>query len=439
MIIRHISLALVCITSTLNTFAGTKCTQSEIDNITEAATASNSEVYVNCSLTLDNQTTITKRLIFEGNASSRLDLNCNGAHLNGDKNSINSGKDMIEIRSRRTNLPLNEVPDYPQYDAAYQWTPATNINIHKCNIAGSVRVWGMAKNGEGDDLRYSSQFVGHTKRAKDNAPSEINISNTTIVATGRIPLYLSPGVNNVLVENSTVTGNTVSVALYLDAESSNNTFRNNTIQAVTDKRELIAIDGSSNNQFIGNRFSSLNNGGVYFYRNCGEGGTVRHSTPTGNQIINNVFYYNKYKGYKPSIYLGSRNGNRSYCDDDAGYPFGSSENNRDYANNNIIAQNQIYKLSPSKMIEEGKSTDSPNFYFSNIKVSSANNHKSGCYLSNGSPNQFILDSHEFSQFTDLNGNLLAFSPYTYICNDGQLEPNISDDMIAILSTIITLI
>lgn len=439
MIIQHTSLALACILSSFNAFASTPCNSTEIENITAAATSSNSEVHVYCNLTLDSQTTITKRLIFEGQASSGLNLNCNGAHLNGGDNSINHGKDMIEIRSLRNNLALSEIQDYPKYDGAYRWTPTSNININKCNITGSVRIWGMAKNGEGDDLKYSSQYSDHPQRAKNNAPYKISIKNTTISGTGRIPLYLSPGVNNVLVEHSNINGKTDSVALYLDAESSHNTFRNNSIQATTKKRELIAIDGSSNNKFQSNRFSSLNNGGIYFYRNCGEGGTVRHNTPTGNQIINNVFYYNKYQGYNPSIYLGSRNGNRGYCDDDAGYPFGSSENNRDFANNNVIAQNQIYKLSPNSMIDEGKSTDSPNFYFNNIKVSSEVKHPSGCYLSAGYPNKFILDSENFLQFTDINGVLLPFNPYTYLCNDGQLEPKISNQMVAILAAIITLI
>ena len=32
-----------------------------------------------------------------------------------------------------------------------------NITINTCDITGSVRVWGMAKNGEGEDFNKSSR------------------------------------------------------------------------------------------------------------------------------------------------------------------------------------------------------------------------------------------------------------------------------------------
>ena len=99
---------------------------------------------------------------------------------------------------------------------------------------------------------------------------------------------------------------------------------------------MLAVDGSSYNLIINNWFSGLNNGGIYLYRNCGEGGTVRHATPSYNQIINNVFYYDEYIGFNPSVFIGSRNGNRSYCGDDGGYPFGSNSSDLDYARYNVV-------------------------------------------------------------------------------------------------------
>ena len=155
-------------------------------------------------------------------------------------------------------------------------------------------------------------------------------------------------------------GKSEKVGIYFDAESAYNTIENNYIHvkteedgwgvlpAVTDRGwPQIALDGSSWNTFINNRFSNLNNGGIYFYRNCGEGGTIRHTPPEHNTIKNNSFYYNKYKGGKPAIYLGSRDygfkeSTFGHCDADDGRPYGSSSSDKDYARHNTILQNQFY-------------------------------------------------------------------------------------------------
>ena len=211
---------------------------------------------------------------------------------------------------------------------------------------------GMASNGEGAVLRTSSQQSGHTERAQAAAPSNIRLNQLTIIGQGRVPLYLAPGVTHVSLSNSRISGQSRSVALYLDAESAHNRFTGNTIDSQTSNRELIAIDGSANNQFSNNRFSSLNRGGIYLYRNCGEGGTIRHQAPSGNQISGNTFFYRKYRGDLPAVWLGSRNGNRNYCQADAGYGFGSSASDTDFADGNTVENNRIYRLSPQKMIRD---------------------------------------------------------------------------------------
>jgi hypothetical protein len=162
----------------------------------------------------------------------------------------------------------------------------------------------------------------------------------------------------------------------------------------TSKREQIAVDGSAYNKIVANSFGTLSNGGIYLYRNCGERGVVRHQAPQYNQIINNIFYYNKYNGFNPAVWLGSRNTitdignflNINYCDDDNGYDFGSSKDNEDFARYNVIAENQIYKRSVSEMIRQ---TYSPNYYYYNETVSSAIKHKSGCYFELNNEPHFI--------------------------------------------------
>jgi len=99
----------------------------------------------------------------------------------------------------------------------------------------------------------------------------------------------------------------------------------------------------------------LNQGGIFLYRNCGEGGTVRIATPSHNRIVDNQFNYQRQRLSDPAIYLGSRNYGRlenwwpgSHCNDDArGSRVGSALNNGDFARFNVVKNNRfdISKLS----------------------------------------------------------------------------------------------
>jgi parallel beta-helix repeat protein len=99
-----------------------------------------------------------------------------------------------------------------------------------------------------------------------------------------------------------------------------NIFRNNTFDITSASREIIAVDGSANNQLLTNTIKKPPNGGIYLYRNCGEGGTVRHQSPQNNFIAGNTI--DNTGGY--GIWLGSRNGGRLYCRDDAGSPLAAA-------------------------------------------------------------------------------------------------------------------
>ncbi|NDP20393.1 MAG: hypothetical protein GZ091_04850 [Paludibacter sp.] len=221
------------------------------------------------------------------------------------------------------------------------WIQTKNITIQNCTIKGGIRILGLGKNGQAAGVKESSFSLGHTERAKAAAPTNIKFSNVIIEATdGLTPMYLAPGTTYVTVENCTFSGvNTGSgPVVYLDAESGDNTFRNN-IFRTTVGREVLACDGSANNVIDGNKFETAAKGGIYLYRNCGEGGTVRHQTPNHNTISNNTFNLNGLSLGSYGIWLGSRNGNRNYCDDDIGYAFGSSIDNHDFADYNIVNSN----------------------------------------------------------------------------------------------------
>ena len=143
---------------------------------------------------------------------------------------------------------------------------------------------GLGANGEAPLVRESSQRLGHTGRAQPAAPRGIVLEDLQIEADLRIPLYLGPGVTGVEVRHCVFTGSSASVALYLDAESARNTIENCTFD-VRAGREVLAVDGSADNTIVGNRFARAAYGGIYLYRNCGEGGLcgTRHRGKTGSK------------------------------------------------------------------------------------------------------------------------------------------------------------
>lgn len=104
---------------------------------------------------------------------------------------------------------------------------------------------------------------------------------------------------------------------------------------------MIAIDGSTRNKIVRNVFNNPVNGGILIYRNCGEGGVIRHQKPNFNVISENDFVYKKEKIRRPAVWLNSRRGKQRYCFFDPRYPFGSSENPLDFANDNTISLNRI--------------------------------------------------------------------------------------------------
>jgi len=394
--------------------APTTCSAAKLTEILSAATTAKPNVNINCNLKLKPTDVVTKYLIFEGEASSNITLDCNSALL---KNvPVNSWVDRIIVTSR----PINN-------HGIITWEPARNIIIKNCNVDGSIRVRGMAVNGEDINLKASSRLPGHTARVRFNAPYNIVLLHNKVIGIGRSPIYFAPGVHHSSIISSYISGKSNGSAIYLDAESGFNLIRDNVITVETKVkdsylwgwieigREQISIDGSSNNKIINNYFTRLNHGGIYLYRNCGEGGNIRHQTPSYNQISNNIFYYNKYLGFLPSVWIASRNGRSDYCNLDKGYNLGSSINNNDLAKYNYVFQNQIYKLSPYFMI---RSNESPNWIFNNSSVNTSVKRRSNCYMWNGSPSVYLIDGQANHRIT-LNGKPFC-DGNIYTCNNGEL-------------------
>src|SRR6185369_9998871 len=183
-----------------------------------------------------------------------------------------------------------------------------------------------------------------------------------------------------------------------DAESGHNVIQNNYIHVATDTapREEMAIDGSAFNIIVGNQFSALNNGGIFLYRNCGEGGGVRHQPPSYNHIINNWFFYDDYDGEKASVQVGAREGNRDYCGKDDGFAFGSSVYNGDLAHHNVIAKNRVVKLDQANMLRESSQSFGDVFLANETAAAPFVARPSACYVPNSHPAGLLADGSTLS-------------------------------------------
>lgn len=326
---------------------GRACSTAKRAELLERATAERPQVVLDCAIALGPTATITKRVVIQGDTGSGAVLDCGGGAI---APAFDTGY-ALAVRSLRAR------------DGT--WRRPEDVTVRSCKILGPVRVWGLGVNGEAPDVRASSRSPGHTARAQAAAPTRVLLEDVAIETDRGIPLYVSPGVTELTLSASEISGNGPSVSIYLDAESARNTIADSYIHHCSDGRELIAVDGSAGNRISGNRFSCLQNGGIYVYRNCGEGGTVRHQTPVRNEIVGNTFFYRRYRGSSPAVWLASRNATSRYCDDDAGFPFGSSADDRDLARDNVVAGNGVFVRRPSEML---RADDAPNLLTANVTV-----------------------------------------------------------------------
>lgn len=290
--------------------------------------AEDDNVFLTCSIRLRSDDRIERRIVIESASASGIELDCGGATLGRTEPVPKFYEFAVEIRSRRPDPTVE------------RWERPSGVTLRNCRILGNIRIWGMGLNGQGEAVKASSRRLGHTERAQAAAPTRIRILDSHLTALGSIPLYLGPGVTGVTLSGSTLDGTSTAVGLYLDAESGGNTISGNTFSVATD-REMVAVDGSARNRIADNRFVLGSGGGIHLYRNCGEGGTVRHQTPSDNRITGNSFRYTGLWRPDP-VKVGSRGGWgwTMNCSADAGYPFGSSLDDDDHATGNVVEGNR---------------------------------------------------------------------------------------------------
>lgn len=333
------------------------CSKEKIQQLCAPANEGDSDIYLSCSIDFSihdclsagfSRNIITKKLLFHGSRASGVSANFNGAVIDAGPGTYNYQKrDIIEISS--VSLGNDE------------WSVPKNVTVKNAVIHGSVRIFGMGANSESTPIKISSQTSGHVERLRTSAPSQIGLEHLSIHGTGRNLVYFGPGVSLSSLLHSTLSGVSKRVGVYLDAESFENTIDNNEFNVHTDDGSWmgfydrgwpqIAVDGSSGNQIANNVFKRLEQGGIYLYRNCGEGGTIRYGTPSHNNISHNRFELPDVTTtgrVSPTVYLGSRNYGRlenifpgSHCNDDQrlGLNMGSARSNADFAQSNQVTFN----------------------------------------------------------------------------------------------------
>ena len=315
------------------------CSAEKRAEILAPATADRSAVRLDCDLTLASGERVTKRLQIVGRSGIGVRLICEGGVI-GDrgKGTVNYRKDMISIRSRQ--------------DDRGRWQVVRDVLIDGCEVNGAIRIQGLGPHGQAGKVKASSRTADHTSHAQSVAPSNVVLRNLRITGDGRIPVYFSPGVTRSKLLNSRVGGTSASSGVYLDAESAGNEIRGN-VFSVRGPREILSIDGSARNVVSGNVFDGANTGGVYVYRNCGEGGTARHQKPEFNEISGNTFRYSGSRA-RPTIWLGysSLERNLFLCPQDRGIGFGSGVDDRDFADRNTVTGNTFVGGSPARLIRD---------------------------------------------------------------------------------------
>lgn len=306
------------------------CTAEEVAALTTPADPAAPPLRLTCFATLPAGSVIQRRLLFGGAEASGAGVDCNGGAIGFEGAPSDTRAPTIAVWSRRSGEG---------------WSVPRDVRIVRCTVHGNLRVWGLGLN-DMDGLRASSRIADHTARLRAAAPSGLTLQDVTFRSTGSIPLYVGPGVSGLRMSGGGFRGRSVSTAIYLDAESANAIVEGVDFDIATG-REQIAVDGSAGNRITGNHFRLGGRGGVFLYRNCGEDGVIRHQTPSANLITGNRFEGAAWLNPR-AVVVGSREGRRRYCGDDAGWPFGSSLDDGDHATGNQVSENVVrYRWLPA--------------------------------------------------------------------------------------------
>ncbi|MBX2883796.1 MAG: hypothetical protein KTR32_27835, partial [Granulosicoccus sp.] len=166
------------------------CSREFIASMCTPANSLDAEVQLNCSVdfkVMDCQmaagrpNVISKRLRLAGASASNLVVDLAGALIDSGSGTYNHRRgDIVEVAS----VPLGN----------NEWSVPRNTMFRNAKIEGSLRVYGLGKNGEAARVKASSYNETHIEYVRKNAPSDITLESLDIKGYGRTPVYFSPGV-----------------------------------------------------------------------------------------------------------------------------------------------------------------------------------------------------------------------------------------------------
>lgn len=326
------------------------CSAEKMEELRSPATDSRWRVTIDCSVSLQPGEVIEKEILLAGDEASGVVFSCNGATL---------GRPGSGGRTRDSHRLVIQT----KQDDGGSWHPPRDVTVSGCNIAGTMRIAGMA----GEQARLSSLEAGHTERAQAAAPTSIRIEDTNFVGTAKLfKLLVGVGVTDLEITGARFEGTQVGTTVYLGDEAARIHIRDSRFDAVAQRREQIAIDGTAKVTIEGNVFSNVEMGGVFIYRNCGELGRIRVQEPAGNVIRDNIFIGTGKEPRRPTVWIGSRNEKRTeraeQCVLDDGLDTGSSLpagaaplTERDEAHSNRVEGNRFVGLDPATVIVDSDS------------------------------------------------------------------------------------
>ena len=225
--------------------------------------------------------------------------------------------------------------------------PVSGVLICNGRVKGEIR---CRSSGYAKAVERWNRTADWTQAIQEQAPRNITIRDLVIEGSGEShQLYAGPGSTHITARRVTFTGHSKGPSVYLSMETAHNRVIGCTFEATTGaRREVMSIDGSADNIVRNNNFNLCTWGGLYIYRNSGENGVIRHQEPRRNLIETNKFNLRGMWLVRLGIdleipwgvHIGSRQGRRVRHNDlDAGYPWGSSADDRDFARNNKVINN----------------------------------------------------------------------------------------------------
>jgi parallel beta-helix repeat protein len=232
--------------------------------------------------------------------------------------------------------------------------PVSDVTISNGVVEGEIRCRASSYRDIVDRWNRTADW---TQAVQDYAPTNVTLRDLTVRGSGDThQVYMGPGTTYATIRRVNFIGKSKGPSIYLSMETAHNRVLGCNFNAKTgSRREVLSIDGSADNMILNNRFQRCLWGGIYVYRNSGENGVIRHQEPRRNLISRNRF---NLSGMMPirvgvdevatelevpwGIILGSRQGRRERHNDlDAGYPWGSSASDLDYARDNTVTNNSF--------------------------------------------------------------------------------------------------